>query len=234
LEIAEATNSQTPINTRDLRSNDDVQKKLEESFADQGLFYERKHRQHHAQPKSKRIDALSAGQAFLAYRLGYPEVAKKDRAKVFSDMYDNIFNDDITPKKLLVPLRVVAEIESRKRALQSKIRKGETFDSGFLFLIDGVSHTLFTVAELCDTQGNDPLHEPDAKTQIQPALELLKDLVKEEASKDEAFTTSRFFKDAKTKSKIQRIVATGKYSKRTALHIGGRGKASARLHKRRS
>ena len=45
-DIAEATNSQTPINTRDLHSNDEVQEKLEESFRDLGLFYERKAKQH--------------------------------------------------------------------------------------------------------------------------------------------------------------------------------------------
>ncbi|MEA7595337.1 AIPR family protein, partial [Salmonella enterica subsp. enterica serovar Virginia] len=32
LAIAESTNSQTPIKSRDLRSNDDIQKKLEEAF----------------------------------------------------------------------------------------------------------------------------------------------------------------------------------------------------------
>jgi len=68
-EIAEATNSQTPINTRDLHSNDDVQKRLEESFMDQGLFYERKSRQYAQHPKKKRVDALTAGQALLAYAL---------------------------------------------------------------------------------------------------------------------------------------------------------------------
>jgi hypothetical protein len=100
--IAEATNSQTPINTRDLRSNDDVQKKLEESFLDQGLYYERKTKQHQEQPRKNRVDSLAAGQRFLAYSLGYPEVAKKDRARVFGNLYDNIFNDNITTQKLLV------------------------------------------------------------------------------------------------------------------------------------
>jgi AIPR protein len=42
LKIAISTNSQIPIRSRDLRSNDEVQRKLEESFKDFGLFYERK------------------------------------------------------------------------------------------------------------------------------------------------------------------------------------------------
>ncbi len=112
-QIAESTNSQTPINTRDLRSNDDVQKKLDESFRDIGLFYERKSKQYADQPKNLRIDALSAGQAYLAYNLGMPEVAKKDRSRVFSDLYDEVFSDSITPTKLLAPLHLIAEIEKK-------------------------------------------------------------------------------------------------------------------------
>jgi hypothetical protein len=208
-DIAEATNSQTPINTRDLRSNDDVQKKLEESFLDQGLYYERKARQHHEQPRQKRIDALSAGQAFLAYSLGCPEVAKKDRARVFGDLYDSIFNDDITTPMLLAPLRVFSEIETLKRDLHRKIKKGEAFDRNLLFLIDGAYHVLFTAAELCESKGIDPLDEILAKAEIQNALKVIKELVEQESRQDKAFTTNRFFKDAKTKGKIQRIVVSG-------------------------
>ena len=82
LSIAESTNSQTPIKSRDLRSNDDVQKKLEEAFEGMGLFYERKLKQHADRPKALRIDALSAGQAFLSYSEELPEVAKKDRGRI--------------------------------------------------------------------------------------------------------------------------------------------------------
>jgi len=206
-DIAEATNSQTPINTRDLHSNDDVQQKLEESFLDLGMFYERKAKQHQGQQRTKRIDAMSAGQTFLAYFLSYPEVAKKDRARVFGDLYDSIFNEEITCQKLLVPLRVFSEIEARKRHLQRQIKNKGSFDADLVFLIDGAYHVLFTVAELCENKGIDPLDEAKAKAQIGEALDLLKRLVKDEAVRDEAFTASRFFKDAKTKSKIQRMVA---------------------------
>jgi hypothetical protein len=214
-DIAEATNSQTPINTRDLRSNDDVQKKLEEAFLDQGLYYERKARQHHTQPRRKRIDAMSAGQAFLAYSLGLPEVAKKDRARVFGDLYDSVFNDDITTQKLLVPLAVFQDIEARKRQLQRQVKKQVTFDSNLLFLIDGAHHVLFTVSELCEAMGVDPLSEIEAKALIPKAIDLLKQLVKSEAGQDEAFTASRFFKDARTKAKIQRMIAEGRPNQKT-------------------
>lgn len=218
-DIAEATNSQTPINTRDLRSNDDIQKKLEGSFLDQGLYYERKFRQHQDQQRQKRVDALSAGQAFLAYSLGYPEVAKKDRARVFGDMYDNIFNDDITTTKLLAPLRLFSAIEMKKRDLQRKIKKGESIDADYMFLIDGAYHVLFAVSELCESKNIDPFDETKAKAEIPRALSFVKEIVKQEVESDEAFTTNRFFKDMKTKQKIQRIIASEKDNKTTSSRV---------------
>ncbi|MFQ5597951.1 MAG: AIPR family protein [Nitrospiria bacterium] len=206
-EIAEATNSQTPINTRDLHSNDDIQKKLEEGFSDQGLFYERKYRQHWKQPKKKRVDALTAGQALLAYSVGYPEVAKKDRARVFRDLYDNIFNEECTTQILITSLRLYETIQEQKRELQKKIRKKESFDTSQLFLIDGGYHVLFAVYELCEAESVDPFDLNKAKKLIPEAIKLVKDLVNAEIAADETFSTNRYFKDAKTKSQVQRKIA---------------------------
>ena len=106
LKISISTISQTPIRSRDLRSNDEVQRKLEESFKDFGLFYERKNGQYKDQNKDLRIDAMLAGQAYLAYELGSPDVAAKDRGKIFGELYDSIFNDEITAQRLLIPLYI--------------------------------------------------------------------------------------------------------------------------------
>lgn len=228
--IAEATNSQTPINTRDLHSNDDVQKKLEESFQDQGLFYERKSRQYHGKPKKKRVDALSAGQALLAYELGYPEVAKKDRARVFRDLYDSIFNSDLTPQRLLVPLRLYDEIQQRKRELQRKVKNNERFDSSLLFLVDGGYHVLFAVHELCEATGIDPFDAARPAKLIPNALNLVKRLVNAEMKRDEAFTTNRFFKDAKTKRDVQRTVTSTATTER-GTNKAARTKASTEPRK---
>lgn len=222
--IAESTNSQTPINTRDLRSNDDVQKKLEESFRDLGLYYERKAKQHSDQTKSQRIDALSAGQAFLAYHLGMPEIAKKERSRVFSDLYDEVFNDTITPTKLLVPLRVLAEIEKAKRDVQKKIRREERIEPRMLFIVDGAYHVLFTVSALCEHNAVDPLDETRAKGYVGGAIALVAALVQKEIKADAAFTFNRFFKDTKTKVKIEAAIGLRR-SARTANEKRGRTRA---------
>jgi len=150
LAIAESTNSQTPIKSRDLRSNDDIQKKLEEAFEGMGLFYERKLNQHSDQPRSLRIDALSAGQAYLAYGLELPEVAKKDRGRIFSDLYDQIFTDELIADDLLNALKVLNIIEGEKKTLQASIRNQTSFDKSKLYLIDGAYHVLFAIGQICD------------------------------------------------------------------------------------
>jgi len=119
LAIAESTNSQTPIKSRDLRSNDDIQKKIEEAFEGMDLFYERKERQYLGKPRAQRVDALTAGQAHVAYGLELPEVAKKDRGRIFSDLYDQVFSDDLLADELLVSYRLLDIIESNKRKVQS-------------------------------------------------------------------------------------------------------------------
>lgn len=200
--IAESTNSQTPINTRDLRSNDDVQKTLEEGFLDLGLYYERKAKQYADRPKQKRVDALAAGQAYLAYILGKPEVAKKDRARVFGDLYDEIFNEDITPQKLYVPLRVLAVIESEKREIQRRIRRQESIDPQQLYLMDGAYHVLYAVAFLINFRQKDLLDEKVAKLLIEAAKQGVAKTVQLEEKADPAFTFNRFFKDPRTRSKI--------------------------------
>src|SRR5690606_24906231 len=118
LAIAESTNSQTPIKSRDLRSNDDIQKKLEEAFEGMGLFYERKLSQHADKPRPNRIDALTAGQAHLAYGLELPEVAKKDRGRIFSDLYDQVFTDELLADELLCSIKILNAIETIKKNLQ--------------------------------------------------------------------------------------------------------------------
>ena len=148
---------------------------------------------------------------------------KKDRARVFGDLYDSIFNEDITlPETPRSLERVFRHRGSRKHALQRQIKRKESFDADLLFLIDGAYHVLFAVAELCESKHIDPLDEIKAKAQVAEALDLLKQLVKDESARDEAFTASRFFKDAKTKGKIQRMLAASKtgQTRASAVRVG--------------
>lgn len=209
LAIAESTNSQTPIKSRDLRSNDEIQKKLEEAFEGMGFFYERKLKQYNDKPKNRRIDALSSGQAHLAYSLELPEVAKKDRGRVFADLYDQVFTEELTADELLVALRLLNVIEFEKRKVQAAIRKQEEFDLRFIFLIDGAYHALFAVGQVCDAKGVSRLDFENAKGLIPKAMEYIAQMVAATQEADDSFSFNRFFKDAKTKTKIATYIQTG-------------------------
>lgn len=202
LAIAESTNSQTPIKTRDLRSNDDIQKKLEEAFDGMGLFYDRKNGQHADSPKNLRIDALSAGQAHLAYSLDLPEVAKKDRGRIFSDLYDQVFTDELQPDDLLAAVRILDSIERVKKRVQSAIRKQEKFKADEMFLIDGAYHVLFAVGQICDIKKTPRLDYQKASELIPSAVKYISEVISKEQEEDPGFSFNRFFKDAKTKTKI--------------------------------
>lgn len=202
LAIAESTNSQTPIKSRDLRSNDELQKKLEEAFEGMGFFYERKHGQHSDKARHLRVDALSAGQAHLAYGLELPEVAKKDRGRIFADLYEQVFTDELLADELFAAIKVLDEIERRKKRLQASIRRQEPFERNEMFLLDGAYHVLFAVGQICDIKGIERVNFLSAIEQIPSAIEKISELVAEAQERDEGFSFNRYFKDAKTKTKI--------------------------------
>ena len=109
--ISETTNSQTPVHSRDLRSNERIQKYLEDEFMTIGYFYERKKNQYINEPKSKRLDNELLGQLYLAYYLDMPSEAKNQKYLVFDDKkYNAIFNDETTASKLLLPYKVYLPI----------------------------------------------------------------------------------------------------------------------------
>ena len=108
--------------------------------------------------------------------MGLPEVAGKDRGKIFGGLYDEIFNDDVTAPRLLVPLRVFEPIEDRKKALQRAVRRGEKYDTNLLSLVDGAYHLLFATAELCSLRNVDHWEAHQAVLQIEDAVRVVQDL----------------------------------------------------------
>ncbi|GGE09462.1 hypothetical protein GCM10011390_30660 [Aureimonas endophytica] len=198
--VSETTNSQTPIKSRDLRANSIVQRKIEQALLAKGYFYERKTKQFSEKPKEKRIDAQSAGQAYLAYALDMPEVAKKDRGRVFGDLFDTVFSDDLLPENLLVPLRVLERINEVKKATQKRLRDEEAVQQDELFIIDGAYHVLFAVRRICVRDGINEFSD-NALNKIDEAIDVVRKCV--ESNRNDTFSYNRFFKDTGTRTKIE-------------------------------
>ena len=202
--VSETTNSQTPIKSRDLRANSLVQRKIEAALAAKGFSYERKSNQHADQPRDKRIDAQTAGQAYLAYALDMPEVAKKDRGRVFGDLFETVFSDDLIPENLLTPLTVFKKIEIFKKDTQRKIRLNEPIDQEDMFIIDGAYHVLFAVRRICDRDAVDHFSD-SAVSKVQEAISIVKTCVRNNMS--ETFSFNRFFKEAGTRTRIEALIS---------------------------
>ena len=152
--ISETSNSQIPVGNRDLRSNDRIQRKLEEEFKDLGYFYERKPSQYSKESKDKVLNNELLGQLFMAYYFDMPSEAKNNKTKVFSDMYDQIFDEMIISSskllwlhKLYLPLLEEKKEIQRKKRKKEKVNEKEAFISRAIFhIINGVKF-LFENAE---------------------------------------------------------------------------------------
>jgi predicted transcriptional regulator len=119
--IAEYTNSQNPVISRDIRSIDYVQQKLEAEFLAKDLYYERKKNQYFGQPRNSRIDAEKLGQVLFAFYNKMPAEAKNKKRLIFAEKYEEIFNDSINADKALLAYRLFERIEDAKNERKSEL-----------------------------------------------------------------------------------------------------------------
>lgn len=201
--IAEATNSQTAIRGRDLRANDDVQHKLEVSLAALGFSYERKRNQHIDKAADKRVDALRAGQAVLAYYLGKPDKAKTASEQIFESLYDEVFN----PKRFiasdfLVATQLLNMIEVRKELAKKSLNSvsGKFFQEDWL--IEGTFHVLYLVGLLATKRAMDLSNLADVSTLIDEGISEVGEFVKSQPN----VAAYRLFRSTKSKDLIFNLV----------------------------
>ncbi|MEK6926672.1 MAG: AIPR family protein [Nanoarchaeota archaeon] len=126
--IAEYTNSQNPVNTRDIRSIDYNQIKLEKEFEAINYYYERKKGQYSNKPKNKRLDAEKVGQVLMAFYHKMPSEAKDKKRLIFAEKYEEIFDDAITANKILLPFFLFNNIENKKSRLRAEIFDKDNID----------------------------------------------------------------------------------------------------------
>lgn len=198
--IAEATNSQTMIRSRDLRSNDAVQLKLEDSLKDLGYFYERKHNQHADKPHATRIDARKAGQIMFSYYHKEPEKAKSASEKVFGEYYDLIFDPhSIHAEKLLACHKLYIDLENRKNIVTQSMKSITQPHYSEEWIIEGIFHVLYMVGLLCERDGIALEEYEQAKNKIEEAIQTIGAYV-DMHGKVSAY---RMFRSAGTKERLR-------------------------------
>lgn len=120
-----STNSQSKVNSRDLRSNDRTQKLIEENLRTKGYYYEaRKDKFKNKQPNDLRVDAEIAAQAYYAILKEKPAAAKNEKRELFGDLYDAIFSESILKTDDLLLSFILFK---KVRALNSSYKDKYTF-----------------------------------------------------------------------------------------------------------
>lgn len=116
-DITYATNSQNPVDLRDLRSNDDIQRQLEIGISDLGYKYKRQREE--GGSGSGVITSSIVAESVLAIWRQRPHQAKFRRKEHFGKLYEDIFKNLNAAQALLSVIIFRAVENERKRPSSS-------------------------------------------------------------------------------------------------------------------
>ncbi len=222
--ISESTNNQIPVANRDLHSNDIIQRKLQEEFSDLNYFYERKPNQYPEKPLKRILNNELLGQLYMAYYLDMPSEAKNNKAKVFTSLYEDIFNEnEINAKKLLKIFEIYLPLLEMKKKIQAKKRKKELINEKEAFISRATFHILNGIKFLIENRENEiqngNFNPEEKKTKIEniypseipdltsKVIELIYQIVRKEIKlRGELYTHDKFFKEIPTNNIVKTYI----------------------------
>jgi AIPR protein len=113
LQITQATNSQNPVDLKDLRSNDERQQRLAGSIAALGFGYRRKRMD--GVVKADEITSGVAAEAILAVWRNAPHQARFLTREHFGKLYEAIFTDTLNGAQAIVAVLLYRVAENHRR-----------------------------------------------------------------------------------------------------------------------
>jgi hypothetical protein len=113
-DITYATNSQNPVDLRDLHSNDELQKQLEIGVNDLGYTYKRQREQ--GISGSSVITSTIVAEAVLAIWRGKPHQAKFLRKEHFGKLYEEIFKS-LNAAQAIIATLIFRSVENERKRL---------------------------------------------------------------------------------------------------------------------
>lgn len=134
-DITYATNSQNPVDFRDLKSNDEIQILLETSAKELGYVYKRKRDN---LGNANVIPSIVAAEAVFAVWRGKPHLAKYKRNEFFDKYYNEIFNN-LNAAQMITAVLIFRYCDScRKRESENaEIQAQRPFSQYFLSYMIG-------------------------------------------------------------------------------------------------
>lgn len=113
LQITHATNSQNPVDLKDLRSNDDKQQQLDTSIRELGFTYRRKRMDGATKPAD--ITSGAAAEAILAVWRTAPHQAKFLTREHFGKLYESIFCNTLNGAQTIVAVLLYRIAENHRK-----------------------------------------------------------------------------------------------------------------------
>jgi len=111
--ITFATNSQNPVDLRDLRANDEVQRRLEMDISQLGFSYRRKRSDSWLRPLD--ITSGVAAEAILSVWRQRPHQAKFFTREHFGRLYGEIFSDSLNGSQVILAVQLYRIAENRRK-----------------------------------------------------------------------------------------------------------------------
>jgi len=207
--IGETTNSQTPVLTRDLHANDRIQKKLEDEFFSLGYFYERKRNQYTTKPRAKRLDNELLGQMYLAYYLDMPSEARNSKSLVFGNKYGDVFNEDTTATRMLLPYQIYVPLDAKRKDIQKKKRNRDQISERDAFVSRATFHILNAVKIIAEKENINLGVSKGIDDATELAIKYIEEIVDIETKlRGETYTHDKFFKEIPTNRKVRDHIIT--------------------------
>ena len=112
-DITYATNSQNPVDLRDLRSNDSIQQKLEIALTDLGYVYKRQREAGFGGQEV--ITSATAAEAVMAIWREKPHQAKFRRTELFGSLYEQVFNNSLNAAQVIIAVLIFRMVENERK-----------------------------------------------------------------------------------------------------------------------
>ncbi len=135
--ITYATNSQNPVDLRDLRSNDDRQRKLALSIQELGYNYRRQRSEVATKPTD--ITSGTAAEAVLSIWRHRPHQGKYMAGGHFGKLYDTIFTADLTGAQVIIAVLLFRIAENKRKRPAADAPESIRYSSCFVAMLMGDS-----------------------------------------------------------------------------------------------
>lgn len=181
--ITYATNSQNPVDLRDLKSNDALQKSLEADVLGLGYSYLR-NRSDAARARTQ-IRSTRAAEAVLAVWREKPHQARSQNREFFGNLYDTIFTDSLNGAQVILAVLLFRFAEKKRQRPPEGTPAFISYASHFVAMLmgrylladlnialDGLNHQKFPDA-VKEWELKDEQYHRKAIDDLQTAINLL-------------------------------------------------------------